>query len=332
MKSLNLHFTFLIVLTFFSCSYEESNIEDYENQKFQESKNRNIESLTIVSYNIFHLPGIARIKHYKEEERSTKQLQVLTEMAPLLDVIVFQEGFNRQAETYLFNKLEEVYPYNTVLVGQYCSAGSYWNSVNGDCSNSLFVVNGGVRIFSKYPIDIKRQYVFNNSAYGTADYYSNKGAVYVEITKNGKKYHIVGTHLQADQGSYNGTSVRLKQLKEIRDWVNSLKIPISEPLIYAGDMNVEYTDTFSYKDMKSILNSRISYSFNPSTEAGTYSNTNTLVRKEYPNYNNTLDYILISKSHKQPVFIPEMQVLQFVKDGEDLSDHNAVKTTYSFNN
>ncbi|WP_158237301.1 sphingomyelin phosphodiesterase [Aquimarina sp. MAR_2010_214] len=289
-----------------------------------------MESLTVLNYNIFHLPGIAKFKQYKEIERAKKQLQSLTDMAPSIDIMIFQEGFNHQVKKHLFNELKNLYPYSTVLLGRYCNTGDNWNSVSGNCSNSLFVVNGGVRIFSKYPIDIKRQYVFNNSLYGTADYYSNKGAIYVEIIKNEKKYHIVGTHLQADQGDYDGTPVRLKQLEEIRDWMNSLKIPISEPLIYAGDMNVEYTDTSSYMEMKNILNSRILYSFNPSTDIGTYSNANTLVRKEYPNYNNTLDYILISKNHKQPVFIPEMQVLQFVIDGEDLSDHNAVKATYTF--
>lgn len=332
MKNLQFYVSIFIVLLFFSCSEDENNIEDYESQaKSYESKNRSTESLTVLSYNIFHLPGIARIKQYKEKERSTKQLHVVTEMAPVLDVIVFQEGFNEQVETYLFNKLENIYPYSTVLVGQYCSTGSNWNSISGDCSNSIFVVNGGVRIFSKYPISNKKQHVFTNSGFGTADYYSNKGAAYVEVTKNGKKYHIVGTHLQADQGSYNGSSVRLKQLKEIKNWVDGMHIPVSEPLIYAGDMNVQYTDTSSYTSMQSILNSEIVYSFNAATDIGTYSNTNTLVRKEYPDYNDTLDYILISKEYKQPVSIPEMEVLQFVRSGEDLSDHNAVKTTYNFN-
>lgn len=332
MKNLQFYILIFAVFLFFSCSEDESNIEDYESQtKSHESKNINTESLTVLSYNIFHLPGIARIKQYKEEERSKKQLQVLTEMISSLDVIIFQEGFNQQVETYLFNKLKNVCPYNTVLVGQYCSTGSNWDSVSGDCSNSIFVVNGGVRIFSKYPIGSKKQYVFTNSGFGTADYHSNKGAAYVEVTKNGKKYHIVGTHLQADQGSYNGSSVRLKQLKEIKDWVNGFNIPVSEPLIYAGDMNVQYTDTSSYTSMQSILNSTLSYSFNATTDIGTYSNTNTLVSKEYPDYNDTLDYILISKEHKQPVSIPEMEVLQFVRGGEDLSDHNAVKTVYSFN-
>ncbi|GGX25607.1 sphingomyelin phosphodiesterase [Aquimarina muelleri] len=332
MKNLQYYVAIFTLLLFFSCSEDDNNIKDYENQiKSQKNKNRNTESLTILSYNIFHLPGIALIKQYKEEERSKKQLQVLTKMAPSLDVIVFQEGFNHHVETHLFNKLKNIYPYNTVLVGQYCSANSNWDSISGNCSNSMFVVNGGVRIFSKHPIDSKKQYVFNNSGFGTADYYSNKGAAYVEVTKNGKKYHIVGTHLQADQENYNGSTVRINQLKEIKNWVDSMDIPVSEPLIYAGDMNIEYTDTPSYTSMKSILNSKIYYSFNPSTDIGTYSNTNTLVNKEYPDYNNTLDYILISKDHKKPIYIPQMEVLQFVRDKEDLSDHNAIKATYRFN-
>ncbi|WP_103866345.1 sphingomyelin phosphodiesterase [Aquimarina sp. I32.4] len=202
--------------------------------------------------------------------------------------------------------------------------------MGGNCSNSPLVVNGGVRVFSKYPILNKHQYIFNASGYGTPDYYSNKGAVYVEIEKNNKRYHIVGTHLQADHDNYDGTTVRLNQLKEIKKWVNSFQIPLSEPLFYAGDMNVEYTNENTYDSMQTILNATISYQFDPSVDMGTYSNTNSLVQDQYPDYNDTLDYILIDKEHKQPIYIPEMKVLRFIKNNEDLSDHYAVKTNYYF--
>ncbi|WP_062057861.1 sphingomyelin phosphodiesterase [Aquimarina longa] len=331
MKNVYTFLIFIISALIVSCSEEENNLDtDINSKQYQLQTNKNKESLTVLSYNVFHLPGIASIKHYKEVERSKGQYQILKDMVSSIDVIVFQEGFNNQVNTHLFNKLSNLYPYSTILVGKYCNSGSYWNSVAGNCSNSILVVNGGVRIFSKYPIVAKHQYVFNASAYGTADYYSNKGAVYVEINKNNKNYHIVGTHLQADQGSYEGTSVRLDQLKEIKNWVTGFKIPISEPLIYAGDMNVEYTNIEAYTSMKRILNSKIAYYFDSSVDIGTYSNTNTLVKEEYPDYNNTLDYILIDKGHKQPISIPEMQVLQFKKKGEDLSDHHPVKTTYYF--
>lgn len=287
-------------------------------------------SLHVMSYNIFHLPGIASVSHYKEKERAIAQLEYLKSMRNSIDVIVFQEGFNQQAETYLLDKLSRYYPYNTRLVGQFCYAGNYWNSISGNCSNSPFVVNGGVTIYSKYPILEKHQLVFEHSGYGTPDYYANKGAAFVKIKKDNYIYNIVGTHLQADHNAYNGSSVRLRQLREIKNWITGFSISKNEPLIYAGDMNVEYTNPSDYAQMKHILHAEINYTFNPSTEMGTYSNQNTIVVKNYPNYNDSLDYILHSTEHKSPVTPPEMKVLRPMKNGEDLSDHFPVFTKYSF--
>lgn len=331
MKSLR--YSLIVLFAFFIASCSKEELTDPSSGK-QTTVNRRSTGqqvdLNVMSYNVLHLPGIAAIKHYKEVWRSKAQHDVLKSLKSNLDVIVFQEGFNQQVEDYLFNPLKSSYPYNTVLVGQYCYTGNYWNTISSNCSNSIFVVNGGVRIFSKYPILEKHQLVFYNSGYGTPDYNSNKGAAYVKIKKDNKIFHIVGTHMQADHGSYNGGSVRMGQLTEIKNWINSFNIPANEPIIYAGDFNVEYTDTPDYNQMKSTLNGVINYTFNPAIDMGTFSNKNTIVKTKYPNYNNTLDYIFYNQLHKNPINTPPMQVLRYMKSGEDLSDHFAIRTDYTF--
>lgn len=333
MKKTPLKLFVLLVLLISSCS-KDTNIEELKelNETAKTttiSERHSTENLSIISYNTYHLPGIAAILHYKEDERAKLQSEIINSMSNSIDVIAFQEGFNRSAERFLFNGIKGNFPYSTKLVGKYCSSQPYWNSTQGNCSNSMFVTSGGVNIYSKYPIIEKHQYIFNNSARGTADYSSNKGAIYIVINKNGKKYHIVSTHLQADQGSFNGSKIRMKQLKEISEWLKKFNISRNEPLIYSGDMNVEYTDTKSYVKMQRILNSKINYTYNPRFTS--YSNvTNTIVKKNYPKYNNTLDYILISDSNRQPIYLPKMEILRFYKNGIDLSDHHPIKTVYTF--
>ena len=51
--------------------------------------------------------------------------------------------------------------------------------------------------------------------------------------------HVVGTHLQADGGSFDGGSTRILQMQEIRQWIKSFRIPYEEPIIMAGDLNFD---------------------------------------------------------------------------------------------
>lgn len=286
-------------------------------------------SLQVLSYNVFHLPDIAAVMHYKEDFRAKGQAKALVGIAEQLDVVVFQEGFNKAAKQHLFDAIYPSFPHSTELVGLYCETSRFWDSVAGNCSNSLFVTNGGVKIVSRYPILEKHQYVFRSSGKGTADGSSNKGAVYVAVEKDGRKYHVVGTHLQADQGSFDGSGTRNLQMTELSQWISSFSIPKDEPIIYAGDMNVESTNQSAFADMKRLLASETLYIFDPLR--ATYSNvSNSIVKERYPDYNDTLDYILVSNQHRQPTVSSTIEIIRFQKENIDLSDHHAVLGRFDF--
>ncbi|MFD7335564.1 sphingomyelin phosphodiesterase [Streptomyces violascens] len=158
------------------------------------------------------------------------------------DVVILDELFNHTSTDDISAKLADLYPYRTPVVGQTCSGGG-WNGVSGNCSNSWFVINGGTMILSKYPITAQYAHVFSNSTSGTWDYNANKGAALAQIDKNGTKTWVVGTHLQADQSNTSTDTTqatRLRQLGEIRDWVNGI-VGASAPVLLGGDLNVEYT-------------------------------------------------------------------------------------------
>lgn len=196
-------------------------------------------SLSVLSFNLWQLPWIANPNTADKEARAEAAEHVIRVQDT--DVVVLEEAFSAQAEG-LRDRLADAYPFQTPLVGQYCSTSPGWTSVSGTCSNSPVVVNGGVTVLSKYPITEKHQLVYRNSYSGTADYLSNKGAALVRIHAHGKALWLAGTHLQADEAPDTlpkAHQIRMAQLGELRD-LAAARVPAGDAMAVAGDLNIEY--------------------------------------------------------------------------------------------
>ncbi|WP_436494237.1 sphingomyelin phosphodiesterase [Actinokineospora sp. HUAS TT18] len=196
-------------------------------------------TVSVLAFNIYQLPRVAD-GDVAAKERRAKDAEAAIRAADA-DVVILSEAFSAEAES-LRGRLADRWPQQTPLVGQYCSTSPGWTTVNGNCSNSLVVVNGGVTVLSKYPITAKHQLVYRNSFWPTADYYSNKGAALVRVVKDGRAVWVAGTHLQADQSPFSiakSHEVRMGQLGELRALVDKYA-PSGEPVIVGGDLNVEY--------------------------------------------------------------------------------------------
>ncbi|MBB5857915.1 sphingomyelin phosphodiesterase [Amycolatopsis umgeniensis] len=196
-------------------------------------------SVKVMAFNIWQLPWIASPNTSDKQARARAAEAVIR--ANDADVVVLDEAFSAQAEE-MRNRLKDVWPHQTPLVGQYCKTSPGWTTVNGNCSNSPIVVNGGVTVLSKAPVTEQHQLVFRNSYSGTADYLSNKGAALARLVVNGKPLWIAGTHMQADEGPETlpkAHGIRMAQLGEIRDLVTKYA-PAGEPVVIAGDLNIEY--------------------------------------------------------------------------------------------
>ncbi|ESU23490.1 phospholipase C [Flavobacterium enshiense DK69] len=328
---------FLFVAAMVSCDTEELqngvNVEKTSSSKLAEVT----ESLKVMSYNVYQLPSI--MPQYKSRDRAAALYTYVSNLgANSPDVLVIEEGFNTNFGNEFLAKIKTLYPYATPLLGLYCGSGggtslypNDWNSYSGACGNSIFYVNGGTIILSKYPILAKHQLVYVNKI-SSLEGNSNRGVAYAVINKNGKKFHVFGTHTASEQPGYPGRATREKQFAEMRAFKNKFHIPVSEPVIYAGDMNVEYTLTSEYEGMKGILNANVNYYFDPLTIRGTYSNQNTVVQYQgYTDYNNTLDYILYSNEHKLPYQVaPMQQLIAKYPNLGDVSDHDPVLINYVF--
>ena len=307
----------------------------------------------VMAYNVQFLPNIATtfIGDWDDDARMARIPNAIRNMAQSPDAIIFAETFTDTAYDKLKNDLSDIYPFATPVIGKSCSGGGWDSAAGGNCSSSPFVVRGGVFIMSKWPIEAKQQYVYSASQSGTSDYSSNKGAAYAAINKGGFKFHVFGTHLQADENDFNVShNTRTAQLAELKNWINGRGINSSDPVIIGGDLNVEYSKSNHVSSM--LSNSAANLSYAPGN-VGSFSAADNLMARanayyyEYDqNYNDTLDYIMSSNNYLQPATPAAMSVVRLkgadswywsymtnlVASGlhNDLSDHYPVIATFQY--
>ncbi|WP_415953498.1 sphingomyelin phosphodiesterase [Streptomyces sp. KLOTTS4A1] len=212
------------------------------------------------------------------------------------DVVVIQEAFDNSSSEALASNARAEYPYQTPVVGR---TKSGWDATGG--SYSVFTPeDGGVTVYSKWPIVRKEQYVFPDAC--GADWHSNKGFAYVVLDVNGTRVHLVGTHLQStDPGCDSGeaAAMRSAQLKDIDAFLDAKAIPASEQVIVAGDLNVD-SHSAEYASMLADgglvgADARTGHPYSFDTAE------NSISADRYPGYaSEDLDYVLHRAGHARP--------------------------------
>jgi len=203
-----------------------------------------------------------------------------------------------------------------------------------------FTHNSGVFILSRWPIEERLSLSYENYRVSyTFDFMARKGAVYARINKQGKVFHITGTHLQADGMSHD---VRMAQLDEMKVWLDSLHIKKTEPLILAGDFNVDAEVSVQFGEMLSRSNAWVEM---PKEGIGSVSNTNQYLKLIYGEAKEkVLDYVHYRVDHLNPKNSPVLKPLNFkskipwlteriVAENEeifDISDHYPVVVHFEF--
>lgn len=236
------------------------------------------QSLKILSWNIYMLPR--KIMHTGQSERAEVIARQLKDTD--YDLIVFQEAFDKTARNLLWDKLKEVFPYQQGPVNEHGSA---------------FRTNGGVWVISRYPITKLGEIKYKHAI--KADFFARKGAMLLELTKNGKTYHVAGTHLQAQDGK-RCDEIRTEQYNQL---VSELLVPFhndSIPEVVCGDFNISKNDLKHY---------------------------NRLVRSIDPSDNPTCDKEVCQKTQ-----VPVMGVQQYTYDytKNDLISSPCEITTYDY--
>lgn len=235
------------------------------------------------------------------------------------DALVFSEAFDDDTRAELLNGLRPEYPYASAIMG----------------SDRGVEQDGGMIIVSRWPIVAQDQRRFANVCTGS-DCQADKGVVYVKVDRMGRSYHIFGSHTQA-WSTPEGAQVRAQQFGIIKAFIDSKGIPAGEPVLIAGDLNVnklKFPD--EYAQMLRVLNAECPpltgywASWDPST--------NLLAEQGVPS--EYLDYVLWSKDHKAPTESSnEVRIVRSAEEWKeygfehamwDLSDHYPVYGRFKF--
>ncbi len=187
---------------------------------------------SILSWNIYMLPGYT-FMNIGQKKRADRIARVLLESHKKHDVIVFSEAFHKAARRRIWRQLKDIFPYQA-----------------GPLNKGGFLkTNGGVWILSRTPLHFLGQIKFEDCA--GADCWARKGALLVETEKNGHRYQIVGTHLQADEDERRD-SIRVRQYRAIRDELLVRYQTAGVVQLVCGDMNT-LPESTTYAPMQQLL-------------------------------------------------------------------------------
>ncbi|TQV84410.1 sphingomyelin phosphodiesterase [Aliikangiella coralliicola] len=260
----------------------------------------------VLTYNVWTLlPGI-------ESKNSHNRLDTIAEYVKGYDAVVFQELFDPVLTAHFRNKISHEYPYLTEIpfkVGKLLTGGSF--------------------IASRYPIIKHDSKVYE--ACRNDGCLASKGMNYAKINKNGNIYHLFGTHTHA-YATAEDIAVRFKQLAELKTFIDSKYISSDEPVLMAGDFNVDKVHfPQEHYDFLNLMNASEPMGIGeyPHSYAGP---VNVYADDQYTEY---LDYVLYSNEHLQPFYSHNKLLVPRSIEPEhwtswDLSDHFPVVGEFIF--
>ena len=258
--------------------------------------------LKMLSWNIFMLPEF--ITFTNKVERAIEIGEMLRTSD--YDVIVLQEAFMKKARVIIYEMIKDSFPY---IIEPANNEGFSFKS------------NSGVWILSKIKLNVLGTTRFKFCK--VADCMARKGAMMVEGEKQGKKFHLIGTHLQAENYPY----IRKRQFKQIQEELISRFSQKNVPLIIGGDLNTEKMDTLNYKDMLTSLDAEDG-DLDGDVQA-TWGGMNYKFDKK--DKNPILDYILLRKNGKKvKVARRKVNIFRSKKADYNLSDHFGVEMEMVF--
>ncbi len=261
-------------------------------------------SFNVLSYNVWATTV------YGSKKVGTR-LERMPEAMSGYDVLVLTEVFDPLSSNKLLDNLRAEYPYQSAEIFKLGK-----------------VMGSGTRIVSRWPFELEGAHKY--SACDGLQCAATRGVIYTRINKLGKTYHVFATHTQSSDDDAN-RNARKAQLQEMGDYIRSLNIPADEPVIMAGDFNVNKGGLPEDRDyMEAVLSAR-----EPQNTGHNFTydaNTNHWAEQPYVEY---LDYTLVSRVH-QPALSAEQQAfaprsIDAELWGEwDLSDHYPVRGLFRF--
>jgi endonuclease/exonuclease/phosphatase family metal-dependent hydrolase len=262
--------------------------------------------IKILSWNIYMLPGVVKIKGKEERAEAIGEMLKNSEY----DIIVFQEAFHRGARNKIYSSLKEKFPFQT-----------------GPANQKLISckTNSGIWIFSKHPIVSSHSIIFKNKS--GIDAFSRKGGLIAEIMIDNVPIQIAGTHLQ------NSGQAWIRQSQCVEFYNRLLKPFYREdvPQVVCGDFNINKKSEEEYGFMIQTLRATDGQLLG--TQQHTYDRGNNDLHVEMGEEKDLIDYILIrDQGNKLASISRQVKMIRKNWDGThaDLSDHFALEAELKF--
>lgn len=262
--------------------------------------------LKVLTYNTWALlPGL-------EAKNTGNRLDTIAQYMKNYDVVVFQEVFDPILTAQFRSKVSKEYPYLTEIP---------WKLGK--------ILTGGSFIASRWPIEAQDAVVYD--ACRADGCLAGKGVNYAKVRKGSHAYHIFGTHTHA-YTTADDIRVRFDQLNQMKQIIESKDIPYEEPVILAGDFNVDKLHfPQEHEDFLALFNAT------EPEATGTYPHSyagpvNVYADDEYTEY---LDYVLYSNDHLMPYdsqnrMMTPRSIASKHWGSWDLSDHFPVEGGFKF--
>ncbi|UOG33532.1 sphingomyelin phosphodiesterase [Leptospira noguchii] len=241
-------------------------------------------------------------KHWGQEERA--KLLLNSQHIQLQDVIVLEGVVNENSQKILSDGLRYQYPYQTSVLG--AGRENWNNTLGGDFFGTSWLRdNGGIMILSKWPIEEKIQYIYENGMGRSYFPQPVQGFLYVKLNKHGQLIHVIGARVIS--GNFSTLShlpakdIRKTQYSEIKNFINMKDISKNEMVFIVGNFGTEKGSN-EYKEMLSILRVNephyvgISKIWDPKKNpfAAYFQQIGSHQKLNYPNY------VFVSSDHSQP--------------------------------
>ena len=264
----------------------------------------NANALNVLSYNVWATTIYGSKKVYE-------RLALMPDVMADYDVLVLTEVFDLIPSTKLLKALKDEYPYQSAEIFR---AGKLMKS--------------GTRILSRWPFIEENSHIYD--ACNDIQCAASRGVIHTRINKMGQIYNIFATHTQSSDDTDN-RNARLDQIEEMGDFARGLNLPENEPVIFAGDFNVNKVslpeDLVKTKAaLEAVEPENLGHNLSYDCDTNAWAS---------PPYREYLDYTLYGENHLTPaqssqeIFAPRA-ITPELWGIWDLSDHYAARGTFLF--
>ncbi|MFD5088694.1 endonuclease/exonuclease/phosphatase family protein [Kitasatospora sp. NPDC058406] len=253
--------------------------------------------MKVLTHNVMFLSWLMQQSEGDFDNAARSQLIAESAYVADHDLLVFQELFDPDPSEELLKRLEgRGYSHRTPVVGV---SEEGWDATHGKEISRLHV-RGGVAIVSRWPILRREQYIYDMACGWDAE--ADKGFAYVLLEVDGRRVHVVGTHLQSDDSGCSAGQAKVSrrsQMHEINVFLTDRRIPADEPVIVAGDFNTDrrspdFEDILSFGNLQDP-GPRTGWKYSFDTTA------NGVALHRYPaDPSEDMDCVLLRKGHVLP--------------------------------